>query len=255
VEDPPRQEVNFDRIAADYDASRGGVERASRAARDVGEHLAPGTVLEIGVGTGIVAEALLRQELRVTRLAGVDISREMLRLAHRRLPGRVVRASARQLPFPTGGFDNVVAVHVFHLIPDLDALLREASRVLRRGGRVVAVHGESEPSDDELSRAARGLQNVGGGRPDTPAAVLRAGQAAGLRCVRQQPSSASTAFSSPAEMADLIERRSWSRLWDLDDDAWQRQVRPVLDAIRALPDQHRRRSMRSRLTVTVLERP
>ena len=59
---------------------------------------------------------------------------------------------------------------------------------------------------------------------------------------------------TPAELADHFERRLWSWLWDLDDDAWHRHVEPVIAALRALPDQHRPRTQEGRMTLTVLER-
>lgn len=105
-------EINFDRVAAEYDATRGGVERARAAAADLSGHLPGGVVLEIGVGTGIVADALLARAPQVQHLAGVDISAQMLGLARRRLPGCVVRGSAQRLPFPDQRFDAVIAVHV-----------------------------------------------------------------------------------------------------------------------------------------------
>jgi SAM-dependent methyltransferase len=249
-----RGTVNFDRIADDYDASRGGEERARISARDVAQHLPPGDVLEIGVGTGILAEALTAEAPQMRRLAGLDVSTEMLRRARPRLPGRLIRASAQRLPLPDGAFDAVVMVHVLHLVPDMAAVLAEAARMLRRGGRVVAVHGEAEDLDDDLYLATRGFRALGGGRLDTAAGVRAAAEAAGLRCAAQHPSSPRTTRHSPVELADLIGRRSWSRLWDLDDATWQTEVVPVIDALRALPDQDRPRVQRARMTVTVAER-
>jgi ubiquinone/menaquinone biosynthesis C-methylase UbiE len=248
-----RGEINFDRVAAEYDATRGGVDRARAAARDVAGHLPTGDVLEIGVGTGIVAAALLGEAPQARRLVGVDISGEMLKRAQRRLPGSVLRASAQRVPFSDGQFHGVVAVHVLHVVSDITATLAEAARVLRPGGRVVAIHGEPQHPDDELSDATRGLKAARSHRSDTPEAVRSAAHEAGLRCVEQHPTSPRTAQHSPAELADLIDRRSWSNLWALDDVEWQTHVAPVIEALRALPDQHRPRVQEARLTLTVLE--
>jgi SAM-dependent methyltransferase len=252
---PGRGEVNFDRVAAEYDVTRGGVARARAAARDVAEHLVAGDALEIGVGTGIVAEALLREAPQVRRLVGVDISAEMLNRAQRRLPRSVLRASAQRLPFDDGQFHGVAAVHVLHVVSDLTATLVEAARVLRPGGRMVAIHGEPEHPDDDLSQATRGLRAVSSCRPDSPEAVRSAAREGGLRCLWQHPTSPRTTRHSPAELADLITRRSWSHLWALDDTEWQTHVQPVVEALRALPDQHRPRVQQARMTLTVLERP
>jgi SAM-dependent methyltransferase len=250
--DGPGRGTGFDRVAAEYDVSRGGEERATANARDVARHLPAGDVLEIGVGTGLVAAAL-RRAVPALRLAGVDIAAGMLDRARDRLPGGLVRASALRLPFPGACLDGVVAVHVLHLVDDQALALAEAARVLRPGGRVVAVHGGVELPPDELTEATRPLSAVTA-RPDTPDGVrLAAGDR--LRVVAQHPSEPRRARHTPAELADLFERRIWSSLWALDDDRWNRHVEPVIAALRALPDQNRPRVQVGRMTVTVLERP
>lgn len=250
----PGGDFNFDRVAAEYDETRGGRARADDAARDLAAQLPGGDVLEIGVGTGIVAESLLRHAPQVRRLTGVDISAQMLDRARPRLPGRLVRASALRLPFPERAFDAVVAVHVLHLVPDLTATLAEARRVLRRGGRFVAIHGEPEPPDDELTDATRALGALRARRHDSPAEVRAAAEAAGLTCLGQHAGTPRVAHHSPTELADLISRRSWSHLWHVDDMQWRDRVEPVIDALRALPDPDRPRRQQASLTVTVLER-
>lgn len=251
---PGPAELNFDRIAAEYDATRGGTERARTAAADLAPHLVPGEVLEIGVGTGIVAAALLREVPHLHRMAGVDISAEMLHRARRRLPRRVIRASALRLPFRDQEFDTVIAVHVLHLVTDLEATLAEAARVLRPGGRVVAIHGQPDESEDELTVATRSMRAVTWRREDSVDAVRAAGERAGLLCVDQHRTLPRTTRHSPRELADLISGRSWSSLWRLSDAQWEQYVEPTIAALRALPDQDRPRIQESRTTVTVLQR-
>ena len=251
-----RHEINFDRVAHEYEETRGGTVRAQAAARDLAPHLPPGRALEIGVGTGIVGQAVLHEAPAVTEIVGVDISAEMLRLATPRLPGRLVRGAAQRLPFAAGTFDAMVAVHILHLVPDLGATLREAARVLRPGGRLVAVHGTPRhANDDEFAAATRSMVALRAARSDAPDAVRTAASAAGLHCHSQQDGSPRTSRHTPAELAELLVSRTWSSLWDLDDDQWRTHVQPAVDALRALPDQHRVRTQSSRTTVTVLERP
>jgi hypothetical protein len=46
---------------------------------------------------------------------------------------------------------------------------------------------------------------------------------------------------TPASQIQLIEGRSWSSLFDIDDTAWGAVVEPVLDGLRALAEPHRPR--------------
>jgi len=93
-----------------------------------------GVCLEIGCGTGIHA-ARVRSLGRVP--IGIDISSGMLRHARSRLP--IVRASGGALPFPNASFSSVLAVMIHTDVEDYPAVLREASRVLVRGGCLVHI--------------------------------------------------------------------------------------------------------------------
>src|SRR5205814_1897101 len=81
----------FDRVAHCYDETRGGEERGEEVAAWVDGLLGgPGTVLDVGVGTGLVAEPLVR---RGRRVVGIDVSVAMLARAARRALA-VARADA-----------------------------------------------------------------------------------------------------------------------------------------------------------------
>jgi hypothetical protein len=99
------------------------------------------------------------------------------------------------------------------------------------------------------------LRELANRRDDSPNAVRAAALRAGLRCLDQHPSSPRTIRHTPAELAELITSRTWSYLWTIDDTTWAAEVDPVLDALRALPDQNRPRPQQVRMTVSVLERP
>ncbi|MFB9905165.1 class I SAM-dependent methyltransferase [Allokutzneria oryzae] len=114
--------------AARYDESRGGQPRARAAATAIETLLPAGPVLDVAVGTGIVAAAMARPVI------GVDLSSAMLGHASRRLPGRVARADARSLPVASDSVSAVTAIWLLHLMPDSEAVVREVARVLRRGG-------------------------------------------------------------------------------------------------------------------------
>ncbi|MFM9701787.1 MULTISPECIES: class I SAM-dependent methyltransferase [Streptomyces] len=130
--------LDYDEEAGLYDASRGGEPRAAAAAEAVLDLLPDGTrrLLDVACGTGIVTRRLAagREGLRVT---GVDLAAAMVRQAAVRLPGAVVRADSRRLPFRDGEFDAVSSVWLLHLAAsdaDVRAIVAECARVLRPGG-------------------------------------------------------------------------------------------------------------------------
>src|SRR3954470_11006026 len=50
-----------------------------------------------------------------------------------------VAGDASQLPFPDGSFDAAVSTQVYEYLEDVPRALREARRVLRRGGRLLVL--------------------------------------------------------------------------------------------------------------------
>ncbi|ELS57905.1 class I SAM-dependent methyltransferase [Streptomyces viridochromogenes] len=129
--------LDYDKEAERYDVSRGGEPRAAAAAQAVLGLLPDGTrrLLDVACGTGIVTRRLAaRDGLRVT---GVDLAPAMARQAAARLPGAVVRADSRRLPFGNGRFDAVSSVWLLHLAQtaeDVRTIVGECARVLRPGG-------------------------------------------------------------------------------------------------------------------------
>ena len=65
--------------------------------------------------------------------------------------------------------------------------------------------------------------------------ILDAAASAGLTLVDQRPAAPTEAAQSPAEVADSIEAKTWSSLWNLTDEQWRAVVAPTVAALRALP--------------------
>lgn len=90
-------------------------------------------MLDIGCGDGHYADVTLGKVD-----VGIDLHQPSLQLARRRtVYTHLDAASADHLPFVDGAFATVMANCAIEHMPDLDAVLREAARVLRRGGRFI----------------------------------------------------------------------------------------------------------------------
>ncbi|HEU5003991.1 MAG TPA: methyltransferase domain-containing protein [Actinomycetota bacterium] len=153
-------------VEAGYEDPEGWAERAAVVYRPLARLLVqrcspirfePGMrVLDAGTGTGLVADALAAAG--GLRVVGVDRSAAML--AHRRAarpPG--VQADALRLPFADGSFDAWVGAFLLNHLPP-EQPLREAARVLRPGGAVLASTWPAVQDDpvkaaiDEVARRA-----------------------------------------------------------------------------------------------------
>jgi ubiquinone/menaquinone biosynthesis C-methylase UbiE len=95
----------------------------------------PGRLLDIGCGGGRQLSTFADAGWTAT---GVDESEDQLRLARER-GCNVVRGDAMALPFASSSFDSAVSIFTHTDVGDFGAVLREAHRVLRDGGRLVYV--------------------------------------------------------------------------------------------------------------------
>ncbi|WP_027368756.1 class I SAM-dependent methyltransferase [Desulfocurvibacter africanus] len=98
---------------------------------------AAGRVLDLACGTGVLM-AMLRR--RGVRALGVDLSSAMLGKARRNgLTGSLARADATMLPVRDASVDCVCLVLALHenTREDQDAMLGEALRALRPGGKLI----------------------------------------------------------------------------------------------------------------------
>jgi SAM-dependent methyltransferase len=113
----------------------GGNDAKAVALREVAE-AGPRTVLEVGCGPGDFA-ALVAAETGANVVA-VDISRRMVELARNRgVDARL--GDVQELPFADAEFDVAVAGWMLYHVPGLDRAIEELARVLRPGGRLVAM--------------------------------------------------------------------------------------------------------------------
>jgi ubiquinone/menaquinone biosynthesis C-methylase UbiE len=87
------------------------------------------SVLDIGTGTGVFAEAFAAQGIAVT---GIDVNAELLEVARQAVPTAQFRqAPVEQIPFADRSFDLAFLGHVLHEADDPLTALEEARRVAR----------------------------------------------------------------------------------------------------------------------------
>jgi ubiquinone/menaquinone biosynthesis C-methylase UbiE len=101
-----------------------------------------GRVLELGAGSGAMAAELLAMFEDIT-MCVTDFDDAMVRVAAQRLAPFGDRAECRQadataLPFDDDTFDTVLSWIMLHHTVTWEDAIREATRVLRPGGRLIA---------------------------------------------------------------------------------------------------------------------
>ena len=134
------ESVRFDRAAEFYDRTRAIDDDAMARTVEVleAELAGRGRVLEVGVGTGLLAVPLHDAGLDVY---GLDLSAPMLRKLREKTGSRTVRlvlGDATRVPIGEGAFGAAYLRWVLHLIPDWRGVLAEVVRVVESGGVFLA---------------------------------------------------------------------------------------------------------------------
>jgi ubiquinone/menaquinone biosynthesis C-methylase UbiE len=123
-----------------------------RIAQDIVERyeLEPGDrVLDIGCAKGFLVKDLL-DACPGLKVYGLDVSSYALTHAHPDVVGRLVRASAENLPFPTGSLDAVICINVVHNL-ERSACVQAIQEVQRLSGGCGYIQVDAYRSEKELS--------------------------------------------------------------------------------------------------------
>ena len=140
--------------------------------------IGPGmVVVDVAVGTGLLARQAQTLMQGYGILIGVDVSESMLERAQKTLGIPLIHASAEALPLADGIADFVTMGYALRHLSDISQALGEAFRLLRPGGRLVLLE-ISAPSHPVLRLLARGF--VGGVLPAASALAARSRQAKAL---------------------------------------------------------------------------
>jgi ubiquinone/menaquinone biosynthesis C-methylase UbiE len=115
-------------------------------------------ILDLGCGTGIVARRLRERLGGGAAITGIDANADMIAMAESLAPEIAWRhANAMDLPFEDGSFELLVSQQMLQFVPNPLAALREARRVLVKGGRLVLATWrarQEQPLFDLLGRIA-----------------------------------------------------------------------------------------------------
>jgi ubiquinone/menaquinone biosynthesis C-methylase UbiE len=160
----PHADRGIEGLAAKWYAVNTGEmmkEYIDLAAR-ISSQLPPGSeVLEVAPGPGYFCIELAKRGSY--KIAGLDISHTMVRIAEKKAADAGVRAdfkqgSASNMPFPKNSFDFLLCRAAFKNFAHPVEALHEISRVLKPGGRALIIDLKRNASAQEISQ---GIDQMG----------------------------------------------------------------------------------------------
>ena len=216
------QSIKFDRAVEYYDRTRALPDdvNARQSALLMAELGGADRVLEVGVGTGRIAVTI------DVPIIGLDLSRpmmEVLRMKTVAIP--LVEGDAVRLPFPDACVDAAYVAHVLHLIPTWEDALAELARVVRPGGKVLAVRGSGATDVEREMNQTLDLRSRAIGA-HTIEEIDDGAQRLGLG-VRALESITWTVDTKIADIVDWGRQGLWSGLWDRTPDELDELARRV----------------------------
>jgi len=225
--------IRFDTAADHYDKTRAvSDETMDRTISLLSSELrGRARVLEVGVGTGLLA---LRLEEAGIPVSGLDLSAPMLAKLVEKAGGAppfpLVLGDATTMPFADRAFGAAYLRWVLHLIPDWRAALAEMARVVRPGGVLLVSLG----AFDEVGTAIRTRFSEITGLSTDPVGLMWGNhntldaelEGLGAR-LRVLPAIHEEEEEPLGSFLDAIEEGRWSWTWHVPEDA-------RLDAVREL---------------------
>ncbi len=165
--------------------------------------------VDIGTGTGAMVAALQERARSIGPIwiLGVDRAERMVEEAWRasakgQSPAWFVQHDLEDLPWPHRMVDGVSALLLFHLVDDLDAILRSVYQALKPGGRLLyAISADSNPFMHMIMKQLRGPGDFfKRGQQKIEQAVLKAG----FTIERERLHKDIITLDNPEAMRDLI---------------------------------------------------
>jgi len=129
-----------DSVAGDMERHYSPGRTWEATARGLVHLLEPGDVLDVASGDGVLAELLASQANRILCL---DLSERVVAAGRRRLRAfshvTFEKGDMHSLPVDDASFDTVLLMHALTYTKEPDTVIREASRALKPGGKLLAV--------------------------------------------------------------------------------------------------------------------
>jgi SAM-dependent methyltransferase len=194
--------------------------------------------LDVGCGTGILAETLL-QRCAPSSVHAIDPAPAQIAAAAAGPAAggaRFLVADAQQLPFADGSFDAVASALVVNFIPDRAAAVREMRRVARDGGHVAAY---VWAFDEELSPSGPlrcAMQRLGIDVPSIPGT-----QASGIAALEALFAGIGLARIETRTIDVCLGYTDFADFWAAQTPSYA----PTTKLIAALGEKERRRLMRA----------
>lgn len=92
-----------------------------------------GVILDVGTGSGATLKHIKDYKIKI----GIDISKEMLKIARLKTNAYLILADAHFLPFKDEMFDTIILVFVYRNLEDRKTFLKEAYRLLKNKGKLL----------------------------------------------------------------------------------------------------------------------
>ncbi|MGB8812180.1 MAG: class I SAM-dependent methyltransferase [Paracoccaceae bacterium] len=160
-----------------YDHTFGALTNAGRHRVAALVNASGGTLLEVGVGTGM-SLGFYGSHIDVT---GIDASPDMLKKARTKVEEQglthvtaLEQMDARAMSFADNSFDHVSALHIMSVVPEPERVLAELARVCKPGGSVYIVNHFARQTGflSYVERATAPLENLLGWHSDFARAAV-----------------------------------------------------------------------------------
>lgn len=153
----------FNQMAATWDetVAEKDVTRLQRMSQRL--EIKPGsTVLDVGTGTGVFLPFILKRVGGQGRLVALDLAEEMLRRARAKGFSRNIeylQADIASPPLSDEAFDAVVCYSSFPHFQNKPVALKEANRLLKKGGKLFICHTSGRKEINDIHRQIPLLAN------------------------------------------------------------------------------------------------